>query len=324
MNTIQKSIRFFLLSSLVSLFLGTGILPGNAADHLDAPGLTSPAGDGRLDITDVFVFQSPSHPGHTVLIMNVNPFAGILSPTVFHPNATYEFKIDNYGDAKEDLTFRVNFSEPDAQGAQALNLRAVPALGNGAFLASGLTGDNIAVKGGGLLRAGLFDDPFFLDVDAFQGTGGRTFCDGNQNNFFDGLNVTSIVLELPGARLGSSSIGVWGRTVLNDQQIDRMARPLVNTVLIPTASKNAFNAGKPRNDIRDFGQLLGSLPPTLLPDILTVNTSSSDGFFNGRRLQDDVVDTLLPIITGGAVTTDCVANDSALTNTFPYLAPPNI
>jgi hypothetical protein len=324
MNTSQIPSRFFLFSALAAFLLGIGFIPGHAADHLDAPGLTSPAGDGRLDITDVFVFQSPSQAGHTVLIMNINPFAGILSPTTFHSKATYEFKIDNDGDAKENITFRVNFSEPDTQGVQALHLRVVPALEGNTFLARGQTGDNIAVKGGGILRAGLFDDPFFLDVDAFQGAGGRTFCDGTQNNFFGGLNVASIILELPSTRLGSSSIGVWGRTVLNGHQIDRMGRPLINGAIIPVAMKNAFNAGKPRKDTRDFGPLLGNLSPILLPDILTVNTSSTDGFFNGRRLQDDVVDILLPIITGGVVTTDCIANDSALTNTFPYLAPPNI
>jgi hypothetical protein len=54
-----------------------------------------------------------------------------------------------------------------------------------------------------------------------------------------------------------------------------------------------------------------------------VDTSSSAGFPNGRRLADDVIDIELGLVTNGAVTSDCVANDSAFTNSFPYLAPKN-
>src|SRR5437588_235525 len=45
------------------------------ADHLDAPGLTSPAMDARVDITDHYAFQKPDHPDRTILILNVNPLA---------------------------------------------------------------------------------------------------------------------------------------------------------------------------------------------------------------------------------------------------------
>ena len=37
------------------------------ADHLDAPGLTSPAMDTRVDITDHYAFQKPGNPNRTVL-----------------------------------------------------------------------------------------------------------------------------------------------------------------------------------------------------------------------------------------------------------------
>jgi hypothetical protein len=67
----------------------------------------------------------------------------------------------------------------------------------------------------------------------------------------------------------------------------------------------------------------GALADFLLPDILTVDTSSSAGFPNGRRLADDVIDIELGLVTNGAVTTDCVANDSAFSGAFPYLATKN-
>jgi hypothetical protein len=45
------------------------------ADHLDAPGLTSPAMDARVDITDHYAFQKPGDGSRAILILNVNPLA---------------------------------------------------------------------------------------------------------------------------------------------------------------------------------------------------------------------------------------------------------
>jgi hypothetical protein len=99
----------------------------------------------------------------------------------------------------------------------------------------------------------------------------------------------------------------------------------------------------------DYANTLGSV---LLPDMLVVQTDkdpSTAGWLNwvglpplangwgGRKLQDDVVDLALLAVfgdpfgadPGGAagkegLTTDNVAFDSpGVTNTFPYLAPPN-
>jgi len=334
------------LYSLLALALAFGLVaaPARAADHLDAPGLTPPGGDTRLDITDVYAFQSPSNSANTVLVMGVNPLVGVLNDGTFRSGAFYEFKIDSDGDAKEDLTYRVTFSAPDGSLQQGVTLRNLPAHGGGSVLAKGQTGQNISIPGGGMLRAGVFDDPFFFDLVGFLG---QDFCNPG-TNFFTGLNISAIVLEVPSAWLGSSNVGVWARTVLNDQQIDRMARPAINTVFIPNnpfepsgsepSQKNAFNAGKPRRDQRDFrGEVVDTLaifypgdPTTvnalaniLLPDILTVDTSNPAGFLNGRGLADDVIDAELALVTNGAVTTDCVANDSAFTNSFPYLAPKN-
>ena len=330
--------------SILMLLFGLVAAPTLAADHLDAPGLTPPGGDTRLDITDVYAFQSPSNPGNTVLVMGVNPLAGVLNDGTFRSGAAYEFKIDSNGDAKEDLTFKATFSAPDASLQQGVTLRKIPAQGGGSVLTKGQTGQNISIQGGGSLRAGVFDDPFFFDLNAFLAV---DFCNPGEN-FFTGLNISAIVLEVPSSWLGGSNIGVWARTVLNEKQIDRMGRPAINTVFIPNnpfepsgtepSQKNAFNAGKPRSDQRDFRSEVvdtleifygaGSadaqaLADFLLPDILTVDTSSSAGFPNGRGLADDVIDIELGLVTNGAVTSDCVANDSAFSSSFPYLAPAN-
>jgi hypothetical protein len=98
------TIGLYGLAALALLF-GLVALPSRAADHLDAPGLTPPGGDTRLDINDVYAFQSPANSANTVLIMTVNPLAGVLNDGTFHPDASYDFKIDTNGDAKEDLTY---------------------------------------------------------------------------------------------------------------------------------------------------------------------------------------------------------------------------
>jgi hypothetical protein len=338
------SIGLYRLAAFALVF-GLLAVPAGAADHLDAPGLTPPGGDTRLDLTDVYAFQSPTNSSNTVLIMGVNPLAGVLNNGTFHSNASYEFKIDVDGDAKEDVTYKLSFSAPDASLVQGVKLRRVPASGaGGAVLATGQTGQNISIAGGGMLRSGVFDDPFFFDLNGFLSV---DFCNPG-SNFFAGLNISAIVLEVPSASLDSSNIGVWARTIVDDVQIDRMGRPAINTVFIPNnpfepsgsepSQKNAFNAAKPRRDQADFrGEVVDTLEifygagnPTvdaltdfLLPDVLTVNVSSSAGFPNGRGLADDVIDIELGLVTNGAVTSDCVGNDSAFSTSFPYLASAN-
>lgn len=342
----MKKISKVGLYSLLTLALALGLVavPASAADHLDAPGLTAPGGDTRVDLTDVYAFQSPSNPDNTVLIMGVNPLAGVLNDGTFRPGAFYEFKVDSNGDGNEDLTYRVTFSKPNGSLQQKLTLQTLPSVKGASTMATGWTGTNIEIPGGGWISAGPYDDPFFFDLNGFLAL---DFCNPG-TNFFNGLNISAIVLEVPSSWLGSSNVGIWARTAVKGQQIDRMGRPAINTVFIPNnplepsgsepSQKNAFNAGKPSNDQRDFrGEVVDTLEifygagsstaqglaDFLLPDVLTVDTSSSAGFPNGRGLADDVIDIELGLVTNGAITSDCVANDSVFSTSFPYLAPAN-
>lgn len=139
-------------------------------------------------------------------------------------------------------------------------------------------------------------------------------------------------------------------------QVDRMAIPAINTALIPTAMKDAFNRGKPSTDIATFrptaqativalrAAVADSLPPedspglsaatvatVLIPDIVTIDFSQPVQFPNGRRLSDDVIDAALSLVLnrgdvlhGGPGVSDAIsANDVAFSGTFPYLATPH-
>jgi hypothetical protein len=135
-------------------------------------------------------------------------------------------------------------------------------------------------------------------------------------------------------------IGVWANTRVKAtyEPIDRMGRPAINTVFVhDPARKDLFNSIDPhvdqllfRSDVVDTLTSLGNstatanaLADVLLPDILTFDLGSSAGFLNGRKLADDVIDAELNLISGGAVKTDCVDNDSTFRTTFPYLGAAN-
>ncbi len=156
---------------------------------------------------------------------------------------------------------------------------------------------------------------------------------------FAGADVTAIVLEVPSSSLNGPNIAVSVRTTVGGNQFDRMGRPAINTVLIPSARKDEFNTANPVFDFADFGAdvqatieslnggdtaTAAALTAILLPDLLTFDTSSAAGFLNGRKLADDVIDAELGLLTNNGVTGDGVdANDAAFLNVFPYVASPN-
>jgi len=95
-----------------------------AADHGDSPQVRF---DPRLDILDLFAFQSPANPANTVIIVTFSPLAGFISPATFHPEARYEILVDNTGDAIQDIGFIVTFDRPTTSG-QRFTLNATNAL----------------------------------------------------------------------------------------------------------------------------------------------------------------------------------------------------
>jgi hypothetical protein len=295
----------------------------HASDHLDAPNLN---GKGNVDVNDLYVFQSPTNPNNSVLILTVNPFAGTLSDTDFGSDVTYEFQVDNNADAIADVTYSATFATNGTGQDITLTRDSVT-------VATGNAVNSLATSGGGTVQAGLFDDPFFFDLAGFQDGFNFTGSDA-----FAGANVSAIVLEVPSTELGGPDVGVWARTLQGGSQVDRVGRPAINTALIPTGRKEEFNLGTPSGDLASFGgdveatitalsnaENAGNLTPVLLPDVLTFNTASGDGFLNGRQLQNDVIDAELGLLSAGAVTGDGVnMNDVAFRNSFPYLAAPNV
>jgi hypothetical protein len=266
-----------------------GPAPASAADHLDAPGLTPPGGSVQTDITDLYAFRSPTNAANTVLALNVNgvasageaapgpdrTFATAIPRVDRSSPVTYNFNVDNDGDAVTDVRLAVGFGKPKADGAQKLRLEITGAAADEKLKLHGWStpfGEAPVVneKDGISVFAGRRDDPFFFDLPGFLnilGPGSLIGCGGAsshpERDFFLRRNVSSIVVELPSRLLtsGSSQIGVWGSTNVPDLQIDRMGRPAIATVFIPNnpippdrvsdgkpSAKSAYNHSDPAND----------------------------------------------------------------------------
>ena len=82
-----------------------------------------PGNDGRLDLTDLYVFAAPLDSRKTVLIIDANPSwsgAGTVPPSTvtlgFHPDAVYRINVDNDGDIQADVAFSFVFSEFSDRG----------------------------------------------------------------------------------------------------------------------------------------------------------------------------------------------------------------
>jgi hypothetical protein len=373
------------VTAVVAAALSAALIggPGGAAaaDHVDAPGLTPPGGNSQLDIADLYAWRAST--GNTVLALTVNGLAKAGQKPVFASGVpsvgttkgvSYWLRVDNDGDAVSDVDLQVTFGKSAKNGVQKMTVRR-----NGKLLVSGKTtapgakAVKVNKQNGVKAFAGLRDDPFFFDLagylDILAALDGDTTndaksfvgCKAPRADFFEGLNVSSIVLELPASLLtadGSTTIGVWGATTVGGKQVDRMGRPAINTVFIPNnpfpgeqkgqvpSKKDAFNRAQPRNDQAAFrseivntlqvlfslndaagddksddAKQISGLADILLPDILTFDTATSDGFLNGRKLSDDVIDAELGLITEGTVKTDCVSqNDRKFWPNFPYLA----
>src|SRR5215217_514691 len=86
------------------------------SNHFTGLSLGPPLGDQRLDLCDLYAFQSRADEKRTVIILNANPNADAL-----HADAIYRLNIDNDGDYLTDIAFSYVFSKPQ-NGRQTVNV----------------------------------------------------------------------------------------------------------------------------------------------------------------------------------------------------------
>jgi hypothetical protein len=283
--------------------------------HFDSP---TAIADGRINLCDLFVF--PGVPGTTTLIVTVNPDAGRSSATTFRPDALYEFVVASDGGTREDIVFRVTFSEPDDAGNQQMRVlrsdgAAARAGTDGALLGEGRTGEAFPLGAGRLAWAGLAADPFTADGIALatflQGVAAGRYDPGAftsaPGNIFAGRDVTAVALQLPDADLGGARVSVWARISLFGHapqlQVSRIGQAMLRPLFFsPTDEESeTLNAGAPASDrdlhgkrvrsIADAVARLAGLPDpdahaeqvqaAFLPDVVTYQPGQPAAFQPG-------------------------------------------
>jgi hypothetical protein len=198
------------LASVAAMF-AVGHL-ATAADHLDPPTRTDPASDATpdvaADIADVYAWQTD-----TKFIVALS-FAGprpTTEPAYYDRDVLYTINIAN-GPVKTVATFpiKIRFGVDNSNGTPRYGVKVsgVP----------GVSGDIIGPveaqleKDGVIVKAGLFDDPFFFDVQGFRASRSTGVLQiSNKRDFFAGQNLTVVIIEMPRSRIenGSNLIGIW-------------------------------------------------------------------------------------------------------------------
>lgn len=208
-----------IILALVVATIGASGIYLIAADHIDAPAVTG----SKSDITDFYVFQSPSNNSNMVFVVNVQ---GLLAPSAtgaasFDPEVMLEINIDNSStkDNIEDLVIQASF-----EGGKVRSYGPVVPIQTG--LASTLVTSGTPVEAafspysgapvigdadGMKIFAGPRDDPFFFDLNQFKKIIGGTATSFNNpgDDTFKGTNVMSFVIEVPKSKLGTGPINAW-------------------------------------------------------------------------------------------------------------------
>jgi hypothetical protein len=323
------------------------------SNHFSAENLKFPGDDRRLDLTDVYVFESPDDPDKTVLIIDSNPTSvpsPLPAPTTgpeFYPGAVYRINIDNDGDAHADIAFTFTFTGYESGSQAGTGWCATGPQAHQPGPVGDMLASSIPVSFDGAVQpvqadrirlfTGLRSDPFFADVEGamhgFQWT---------RHDDFAGNNVDSIALEVPSDMLGGDMIGVWAtisrpRDDGTLEQMDRGGNPTINPFVNPDSEKNRYNSRQPADDVANYlgpwSKLLedGGYPPEearaaamqMLPDILRYDRTKPAAYPNGRKLTDDAFSMRFAWLSHGKISPTGLKPHGDLQAHFPYLGPPH-
>ena len=186
-----------------------------AADHTDPPDRVA-AGDAE-DIGDLYAWAE----NDTLSV--VLTFAGPVAPAAeqagtWDRDVLYGIHIDNDADGTADHDIYVRFGQ---NGDGEWGMQVVNFPGADAPLVGAVESPNMG--SGGMFWAGIAEDPFFFDLNGFSATFANV-SDGDDetdlaftgDDFFAGLNVTAIVLDIPLAAAlgGNTSASIWATTAL--------------------------------------------------------------------------------------------------------------
>ncbi len=181
----MKTIRILGSILSVGMLIAVVFLYSNYAarssDHQDSPATIAHPG---ADITDPYIFPSPSNPNNVVLVMNVHPLIpmGQGLSTYFDPGVLYQMKFDTTSEngatlaqsPVENLVIQFQAGAPGASQPIFVNGPAKPTTtGATRNTAVGFTGQGVInapftlANGQIQVFAGAREDPFFFDLAQF-------------------------------------------------------------------------------------------------------------------------------------------------------------
>jgi hypothetical protein len=333
------------------------------SNHFTGLSLGPPLDDQRLDLCDLYVFQSPADSTKTVFILNANP-----SADGFHPDAIYRLNIDTDGDCVTDVAISYIFS-PVIDGRQNASVfvakgndaRSPEAVGEKIICGAEVsfkTSPNVVSAGPYRFFAGSRSDAFYFDLEGilklYDTKGGRNFTSPQMGGKapWTGIdanlqaNVCSTVIEIPTAVLNPKPlIRVWGRCSLRRDgkliHVDRAGHPSVSSFFNTDETKEEYNASEPVNDrARWLGQFVHLMGHTgdyseeeavraidaegILPDMLSFDPSKPAAYPNGRLLTDDVLNNRLAFLSKGEIPHDGLVPHTDILDDFPYIGTPHL
>ncbi len=221
MNRRRKYATGVGLALLVVTALPMGPQPVDAADHRDGMAATD---DPLADIADLYAWHTDS--GTIVVVLTFNGLQMAGGDPTFDANVLYTINIDNTGvqankasgmaadnDNLPDHQIYVRFGE-NGNGDWGVQVENLPG-SDGTF--SGPI--EMELAGGGSTRAyaGVFEDPFFFDLEGFNMTRDNLLDDAdpadaaflNTRDFFAATNVNAIVLEMDAATAVNKNADNW-------------------------------------------------------------------------------------------------------------------
>lgn len=209
---MKKTKIFVALGGISLLVLSLFLI---SSDHIDAPNVSGLSSD----IADFYAFEG-DNPDNTVFAVNLQ---GILTPGNVTENASFdedvliEINIDNTGDFEENLVIQaikrgdtIHFFGPVAPNETGLESKILTN-GNHHLVRISTTEETFITNENGMsFFAGPRRDPFYFDFNRFNDiASGDAAPDGffppeESNDFFEGLNTLSIVIEVPNSLLGNA------------------------------------------------------------------------------------------------------------------------
>ena len=211
MSNIKRLMRVAVPTALaLSALVFVGHQAIVAADHNEPSTRTQvgvdPTPDRAADLADIYAFHDAT--SLVVIITFGGPQATNL-PAVYDDRVLYRIHISNDGDRADteipiDVRFGFDGSNPGVE------VRGLP----GQAVIQGPVETNIA-QGGYLVRAGLFDDPFFFDLQGLNDTRATgTLMFRNDRSAFANANITGVVIQIPRSQIGNGNnpIDIWSET----------------------------------------------------------------------------------------------------------------